>query len=53
MLLSEFHYPIDLHYSQTLRKIMRQTTVFHYPIDLHYSQTTSEEAEKALSFITL
>ena len=35
-----FHYPIDLHYSQTWNKIIPHKGVFHYPIDLHYSQTS-------------
>ena len=34
-----FHYPIDLHYSQTADSRSRYCGEFHYPIDLHYSQT--------------
>ena len=35
----EFHYPIDLHYSQTHTLTFPSSFQFHYPIDLHYSQT--------------
>ncbi len=35
----EFHYPIDLHYSQTDYGYILVDRKFHYPIDLHYSQT--------------
>ena len=35
----EFHYPIDLHYSQTCSGGVVGVLSFHYPIDLHYSQT--------------
>ena len=34
-----FHYPIDLHYSQTGSYSVNPSPKFHYPIDLHYSQT--------------
>ena len=34
-----FHYPIDLHYSQTAPEFWLTRKQFHYPIDLHYSQT--------------
>ena len=34
-----FHYPIDLHYSQTVVETAVKEKKFHYPIDLHYSQT--------------
>ena len=37
--MSAFHYPIDLHYSQTSCQNQLFPTEFHYPIDLHYSQT--------------
>ena len=36
-----FHYPIDLHYSQTKSEKKFKEVEFHYPIDLHYSQTIS------------
>ena len=49
----QFHYPIDLHYSQTGIKFSIQNLPFHYPIDLHYSQTLSHHRESPLSFITL
>ena len=36
---NEFHYLMDLHYSQTLHPLIPLCTVFHYLMDLHYSQT--------------
>ena len=39
MELAKFHYPIDLHYSQTEPMEDLEEIRFHYPIDLHYSQT--------------
>ena len=36
---NEFHYLMDLHYSQTLVKNPSVASLFHYLMDLHYSQT--------------
>ena len=38
-IFEQFHYPIDLHYSQTRTTSPKKDLAFHYPIDLHYSQT--------------
>ena len=35
----EFHYLMDLHYSQTSGEFEDLTVKFHYLMDLHYSQT--------------
>ena len=41
--MAKFHYPIDLHYSQTRVLLARFWVEFHYPIDLHYSQTGAKK----------
>ena len=35
----QFHYLMDLHYSQTVKVIVFALGSFHYLMDLHYSQT--------------
>ena len=40
--LEQFHYLIDLHYSQTTHFSPKSALQFHYLIDLHYSQTYSK-----------
>ena len=45
-----FHYPIDLHYSQTRHLCAKESRRFHYPIDLHYSQTGSVNTCPLASF---
>ena len=44
----EFHYPIDLHYSQTDYGYILVDRKFHYPIDLHYSQTSNSRKRPAI-----
>ena len=39
-LVTQFYYPINLHYSQTLYDTSADDMRFYYPINLHYSQTT-------------
>ena len=41
-----FYYLIDLHYSQTVEKPIKNTGQFYYLIDLHYSQTMSKGNRK-------
>ena len=36
---TEFHYLMDLHYSQTGTVAAQPLGSFHYLMDLHYSQT--------------
>ena len=48
--LDEFHYPIDLHYSQTLLHHLTLSQLFHYPIDLHYSQTRCVSGRQDVKF---
>ena len=43
-----FHYPIDLHYSQTIYDADYKQVEFHYPIDLHYSQTSNSRKRPAI-----
>ena len=47
--MTKFHYPIDLHYSQTYTLSGIKESVFHYPIDLHYSQTPQIRENDLLS----
>ena len=44
-----FHYPIDLHYSQTVGMVSVSKSLFHYPIDLHYSQTSNLRKRPAIA----
>ena len=37
---AEFHYLMDLHYSQTILGDKSDRPTFHYLMDLHYSQTS-------------
>ena len=49
MTFEAFHYPIDLHYSQTLYACKALFALFHYPIDLHYSQTSNLRKRPAIA----
>ena len=49
----QFHYLMDLHYSQTLNPQILPTKKFHYLMDLHYSQTSYQYGSRMISFTTL
>ena len=49
----QFHYLMDLHYSQTLFLFVRPFFLFHYLMDLHYSQTRFYKKTKNAGFTTL
>ena len=53
LLLIQFYYLIDLHYSQTRPQRRRFSQWFYYLIDLHYSQTTSEPFFQKVMFYYL
>ena len=46
----EFHYLMDLHYSQTLKNWTHEPCKFHYLMDLHYSQTVRCIGVKCFGF---
>ena len=49
----QFHYLMDLHYSQTSFLFVRPFFLFHYLMDLHYSQTRFYKKTKNAGFTTL
>ena len=49
----EFHYLMDLHYSQTTEHLAVRQPLFHYLMDLHYSQTYLGLQGGEKSFTTL
>ena len=49
----QFHYLMDLHYSQTLNPQILPTKKFHYLMDLHYSQTRYGISNGFFCFTTL
>ena len=49
----QFHYLMDLHYSQTSRSHCSCYPPFHYLMDLHYSQTSSVSYFQIYRFTTL
>ena len=49
----QFHYLMDLHYSQTLYRRRDKGGEFHYLMDLHYSQTEKPILYTIYSFTTL
>ena len=46
----QFEYPLDLHCSQTLLNLFRNTHWFEYPLDLHCSQTDNLEIRQISEF---
>ena len=40
---SKFYYPMNLHYSKTLHRLLKQLLEFYYPMNLHYSKTSKED----------
>ena len=48
-----FEYPLDLHYSQTLKRGGFALSEFEYPLDLHYSQTSLGVAKSTIRLNTL
>ena len=49
----QFHYLMDLHYSQTANVAARSSSPFHYLMDLHYSQTMCANNPQCHCFTTL
>ena len=51
MVLFQFYYLIDLHYSQTLQMTVYYSYGFYYLIDLHYSQTALQTEKEVLTVL--
>ena len=49
----EFQYPLNLHCSQTIELLSRNTTLFQYPLNLHCSQTILVASFTSICFNTL
>ena len=47
---SKFYYPMNLHYSKTLHRLLKQLLEFYYPMNLHYSKTRILSANQKKSF---
>ena len=51
---SKFYYPMNLHYSKTLHRLLKQLLEFYYPMNLHYSKTLHFKSKQSfIGFTTL